>query len=111
MSGKMHNGVHALHDLGQPLVIRNIRHHQLETLDQEVVPARQVVVDNNLISVTPQGSRRMASYVSRSTHYQNHQDVSSPLPVVTILRLPSFGSQPGFARISRWAARFVLKPD
>jgi hypothetical protein len=87
MRGEMHNGIDALHDLGQPSLLSNIGHHQLETFDQEGVPARQVIVDDYLVSPAPQSARRVASDVSRSTHYQNGQFVPLYDWVVTDPRL------------------------
>src|SRR5580658_476142 len=103
MCGKMHNGIHTFHNLGQGGAVRDVGYDQLETVRQEGVPARQVVVDDGFISMAAQSPRRVASDVSRSTHYQNRQVISSLLQAFP---LPPFVARPAMpvatSLLSRW---------
>jgi hypothetical protein len=65
----MHDGIHTPHDMTQLAAIGNIAHYQLKTVSQKGMPAREVVVDENLISLTVQSAGRVAPDVACSTNY------------------------------------------
>ena len=73
MRGKVHDRIHPPQRSRQSSHIGNIAPHQLESGGQKLVPRRQIVIDHNLVPTAPQGARRMASDISRSSNDQNDQ--------------------------------------
>src|ERR1700758_1713400 len=66
MSGKVHHRVHPAQSGPQFGGIGDVAHDQVETLRQEFMTGREIVVDDYFVPMVTQCSRRVAANVARS---------------------------------------------
>jgi hypothetical protein len=65
---EVHDRIDALHHLSQLLAIRNVSEDQLEALSQKTVTGREVVINDDLISLPPQQPRGVTTDVACSAN-------------------------------------------